>query len=258
MRKIFVLIYCLFGLVLLGCKSRTNNIEEVSAKFLGAPYVRNPLGEGIGIDKDPIFRFDKFDCLTFVETMLALGLSNNKEEFEDIIKKIRYKDGEVSIETRNHFVNPDWIKNNSDIVEDITKRIAKKINKDVSVSIINLDRKTWFKKNYNIDVAIDEEQASLDYIDFETLLSNEREIINSIKEPVIVNIVINKPEFKQMYGTEINTSHIGFVIPKDGSLTLRHASYYKEKVVDENFFNYIKMLKKYPKYRGINFLEIKF
>lgn len=255
---IFVLISCGAGLFLLGFKSKVNNIEVVSAPFLGISYLRDPLGEGSGIDKDPIYRFDKFDCLTFVETMLALSLSDDKEEFEYMIKKIRYKNSEVSIQTRNHFVNPDWIENNSDIVKDITKKIAKKINNNVSVSITNLDRRTWFKKNYNIDVAIDEERVSLDYIDFDTLLSNEKEITSNIKESVIVNLVIHQPELKQRYGTEIATAHIGFLIPKDDSLILRHASYYKEKVVDENFFNYIRVLKKYPKYRGINFLEIKF
>lgn len=258
MKKIFLLICCIAGLVLLGFKSRTNNIEFVSQRFLNSPYVRDPLGEESGIDNDPLYRFDVFDCLTFVETVLALSFSDNKEEFERLINQIRYKDGEVDIKKRNHFVNPDWIENNSNIVSDITKKIAKKINKDMSVSKINLDRSTWFKKNYNIDVAMKVEEVSLDYIDFDTLLLNEKEIIKAIKEPVIINIVIHKPEFKQKYGSEISTSHIGFLIPKDDSLILRHASYYKEKVVDENFFNYIKVLKKYPMYRGINFLEIKF
>lgn len=254
----FVVICCIISGLLFCCSSRANNIDKFSYAFLNAPYVRNPLGEGDGIDKDPIYRFDAFDCLTFVETVLALSLSKDKNEFEELIKKIRYKNGEVAIEKRNHFVNPDWIENNSYIVYDNTKDIAKKINKDVSIISSELDRKTWFKKNYNLDVDYEIEQVSLDYIDFDTLLLNEKYIIKVIKEPVIINLVIHRPVFKQRYGTEINTSHIGFLIPKDNTLIIRHASYYKEKVVDENFFDYIKILKKYPQYRGINFLKIKF
>lgn len=254
---LFVLVCCIIGVILLSCKSKANNIEEISSTFLGTPYFRDPLGENGGIDKDPIYRFDKFDCLTFVETMLALTFSKNSDDFENIIKRIRYKDGEVDIKKRNHFVNPDWIQNNSDFVKEATRAIANKINSDISCSKIMLDRKTWFKKNYNIDVNIEEQEAILDYITLDTLFEKEPELIKAITEPMIINIVIHKPEFKKRYGSEINTSHIGFLIPKENGLIFRHASFLKEKVVDDEFFHYLRMLKKYKMYKGINFLEIK-
>ena len=39
--------------------------------FLGVPYQESPLGEGVLPDADPVIRFDAFDCVTFVETVLA-------------------------------------------------------------------------------------------------------------------------------------------------------------------------------------------
>ncbi|MBD5405959.1 DUF1460 domain-containing protein, partial [bacterium] len=238
-------------------KSKANNITNVSSVFLGIPYFRDPLGENGGIDKDPIYRFDRFDCLTFVETVLALTFSKNSDDFEDIIKRIRYSNGEVDIKKRNHFINPDWIQNNSDFVKEATKDIADKINSEISVSKIMLDRKTWFKKNYNIDINIEEQEAVLDYITLDTLLAKEAELKKAITEPMIVNIVIYKPSFRKRYGSEINTSHIGFIIPSENELIFRHASFFKEKVVDDEFFRYLRMLKKYKMYKGINFLEIK-
>lgn len=262
MKKLFVLIFLtVFGYAVfffLNTESKANNLDKISHSLLNIPYSRDPLGENGGIDKDPIYRFDKFDCLTFVETVLALTFNKNSDDFENIIKRIRYKDGEVDIKKRNHFINPDWIQNNSDFVKEATKSVADKINSKLSVSKIMLDRKTWFKKNYNIDVNVEEQEAVLDYIPLDTLLEKEAELTRAITEPMILNIVIHKPEFKKRYGSEINTSHIGFLIPTENGLTFRHASFHKEKVVDDEFFRYLRMLKKYKMYKGINFLEIKF
>jgi hypothetical protein len=41
-------------------------MREVSAPMLGRPYAFDPLGEGTGIDPDPLARYDAYDCLTFV------------------------------------------------------------------------------------------------------------------------------------------------------------------------------------------------
>ena len=44
-----------------------DRMDRVSQPLLGKPYVADPLGEGRGYDKDPVVRYDIFDCLTFVE-----------------------------------------------------------------------------------------------------------------------------------------------------------------------------------------------
>ena len=137
-------------------------ILNVSHEFLGRPYALGPLGEGEGIDADPLYRFDKFDCLTFVETVLAQSYTQNSTAsfrtpsdyrdnyFKNLMNKIRYKDGIISFVTRNHFQNPDWVENNSHFVQNKSNEISKSVlNKNSSKSIIKLDRKSWFKKNYN-------------------------------------------------------------------------------------------------------------
>ena len=42
-------------------------MQAVSQPFLGLPYVLDPMGESVGVDPDPLIRYDAFDCLTFVE-----------------------------------------------------------------------------------------------------------------------------------------------------------------------------------------------
>ena len=111
------------------------------------PYVADPLGEGSNgeISKAPLYRFDGFDCTTFVETVLGLSFSNTPEEFEKRILQIRYKGAEVDYETRNHFTSIDWIPNNAaqGFVKDITGAVA---GKDTRWSQTWIDKASWFAK----------------------------------------------------------------------------------------------------------------
>lgn len=253
MKKFLIVLLFLFG-----CKDDgRNSIDKISSSFKEIEYSLNPLGENFGIDNDPLYRFDKFDCLTYVETVLALHFAKNKDEFETIINNIRYSNGKVSFETRNHFTNPDWIRNNRKYVSDITNNIATKLNIVPSISFITLDRSNWFKKNYNLKVDYDLENVSLNYIDIDTLLLKKDELLSIIKKPMVINIVINNPKLIKKIGTQLDTSHIGFILPNNNELIIRHASSFQKKVVDNNFFEYLKRLKKYPQYVGVNFLEIK-
>ena len=234
------------------------NIDNISKSFKDKPYINNPLGENKGIDKDPLYRYDAFDCLTYVETMLALSLTKNEEDFKKILTKIRYKDGEVLFENRNHFVNPDWIENNKEYITDITEILSNTLlNIKPDEIKLTLDKKTWFKQNHNIDVKIKPQEIKLNYISLDNILLNKDKFITGINKPIIITLVINNPKLKEQIGTNLDISHIGFIIPTEKTLILRHASLTKKKVVDVDFFEYLNGLKKYPIYIGINFLEIK-
>ena len=54
-------------------------IDAISEAMLERPYIADPLGEGEGTDADPLVRYDAFDCLTFVEEVLALSLAGAPE-----------------------------------------------------------------------------------------------------------------------------------------------------------------------------------
>ncbi len=79
-----------------------------SARLLGAPYVLSPLGEGEGPDPDPRFRLDAFDCVTFVETVVALGNAATITEAAQLLDDVRY-DGPPGYAHRNHYVEAQWL-----------------------------------------------------------------------------------------------------------------------------------------------------
>jgi len=97
-----------------------------SARFLGTPYGVSPLGEGTGFDADPRLRWDKVDCVTFVEESLALALARRVEDVLPQLDAIRYRDGRVAYEWRNHLMEADWLPANSrrGYVRDVTATLG--------------------------------------------------------------------------------------------------------------------------------------
>jgi N-acetylmuramoyl-L-alanine amidase-like protein len=79
--------------------------------LVGAPYAISPLGEGKGRDPDRRFRLDAFDCMTFVETAVALGSSGSLAEAQRALDDVRY-DGAPALAARAHEVLSQWIPRN--------------------------------------------------------------------------------------------------------------------------------------------------
>ncbi len=92
-------------------RTTDDRIRYFSKVLLEKKYKLNPLGEGAGgkFDQDPLFRFDSFDCTTFVETILALTISKRAGDFQKNMSKIRYKNDLPSFSQRNHFPQLDWM-----------------------------------------------------------------------------------------------------------------------------------------------------
>jgi N-acetylmuramoyl-L-alanine amidase-like protein len=82
--------------------------EQATRALLGARYLLSPLGEGAGRDPDPRFRLDAFDCMTFVETAIALGSAATLDEAPALLDDVRY-DGAIDWAHRNHEVLSQWI-----------------------------------------------------------------------------------------------------------------------------------------------------
>ena len=81
------------------------------ASLLGYPYKPNPL---IGsADTAEVFTasLDGFDCVTYIETIVALARASNVDDFTEWLRKIRYEQGRIQWERRNHYMTV-WIRNN--------------------------------------------------------------------------------------------------------------------------------------------------
>ncbi len=82
-------------------------IRIISSQFIGYPYLVNPL---IGSQTEPevlVTRMDGFDCLTYLETVLALAGSADTEDFLVRLREIRYEKGVIDWRTRLHYTT-DW------------------------------------------------------------------------------------------------------------------------------------------------------
>jgi len=133
--------------------SLAQRVEAVSELFLGVPYKLGSLGEGPDgeFDRDPLIRFDAFDCTTFVETVMALSLDGDLESATRTLQKIRYKDGQIGYATRNHFIELDWVPNNvragylHDITSDVAGRNAVKVHKTIS-------KRRWYLRKSRVSI----------------------------------------------------------------------------------------------------------
>ena len=155
--------------VLMGCVTHAND-STIGAQYLGARYLNDPLGEGIAPDPDPLIRTDAFDCTTFVETSLAAG-------DVDALTKIRYKNGDVGFVNRNHFIESDWIPNNSDLVKNVSAQYGK-----TAVRHVVIDQAAWLRRVHNIDADDAPVAVDVEYIPYEN--------VQAIKQPCPVDCFI--------------------------------------------------------------------
>ncbi len=79
-----------------------------SGLLVGAPYLLSPLGDRDGPRAGPRFRLDAFDCVTFIETSIALANSASTAEAARLLDDIRY-DGPPDYAHRNHYVEAQWV-----------------------------------------------------------------------------------------------------------------------------------------------------
>jgi N-acetylmuramoyl-L-alanine amidase-like len=93
-------------------RSAAGRIDALSRRFLGHRYKSNPL---IGsADTAEVFTasLDGFDCVTYIEIILALACASNVDDFTEWLRKIRYERGRIQWERRNHYMTL-WIRNNA-------------------------------------------------------------------------------------------------------------------------------------------------
>jgi hypothetical protein len=92
-------------------RSAANRIEFFSRQFLGQSYEPNPLIGSASSAEVFSASFEGFDCVTYIETVLALALASNVDDFTEWLRKIRYERGRIEWDRRNHYMTF-WIRNN--------------------------------------------------------------------------------------------------------------------------------------------------
>jgi hypothetical protein len=106
---------------------------SVSGYLLGRPYVAHPLVGSPAHPEQLVLRLDGFDCVTFVETVLALARSRKPEDVLRQLVALRYEAGEVGWSTRNHYMS-DWVARNvaAGLVEPVLAEHAVEVKRRLS------------------------------------------------------------------------------------------------------------------------------
>jgi hypothetical protein len=258
-----------------------SRLDKFSQIFLGLPYGDGgPLGEGPEgrYDQDPLYRFDTFDCTTYVETIISLALSRSPREFEQQMDNIRFENGEVDYLKRNHFPSLQWIPHNIEngILKEINDLILPPSAQALATALIHLPN--WLRaiKINEIKVPLASEaqkqdllnelraqaefhapiEARLRYIPISTLLNNPK-LLDRIPHGSLVNFVRPNWDIRHLIGTHMNVSHQGLLFRKGRVLVLRHASNSEDKKVSElPFIDYLSKFRNHPTLKGVHLMGL--
>lgn len=251
----------------------SERIDYLSQLFLDKPYIANPQGEGENgeFDSAPFYRFDGFDCVTFVNNILALALSDDLHAFEKKLAEINYYDSEITFENRFHFMSVDWNLQNQkhNIIRDITnKMVDEKNHSKALVAEGEIDKPSWFLKKADNETdqrkklliqyaeKFKKEIAHVSYLPLTELFDSNNNpnefIFNQIPSASIIEIVRPNWNLKDKIGTNLHVSHLGFAIRKNNQLHFRHASSEEKKVVEILLLDYLKNMLNSPTIKGIH------
>ena len=196
-------------------------IAFLSKQFLGAPYKESTLIGGTVTPETLVINIEAFDCFTFLDSIEAIRLSRSFADFHENLIRVRYKEGVIGYERRNHFFT-DWSEFNVAFVRDRTKEIG---GKEVETVTKILNRK-------------DDSSCFLPGISpFERMIS----YIPSEKVNRTTSALLQTGDYVGVYSnlSGLDVSHVGIIVKDGPDIYLRHASSAAKKVVDEDFSKYI-------------------
>jgi hypothetical protein len=185
----------------------SQRLDYISGALRGTRYEGYTL---IGSPRRPekfVVRDDAFDCVTFCETVLAAAIAGNRQEFDSVLRAVRYHDGIITWRERNHYFF-EWGQHN---VENKTCRW------------VNLDGAVDIRKIVDSQKGLGKRQFAMRVIPSATFLASK----SKLESGDIVGFVTRRPD--------LDYFHVGFVaFDKTGVLLLRHASQSRHRVLDEH------------------------
>ena len=206
-----------------GIKETGERVNFLSKLFLGVDYAEATL---IGDARAPevfVINLAGVDCFTFIDYVEAMRRSGTFNEFEKNLKKVRYRNGEIAFENRNHFFT-DWREYNPAFIEDVTEKIGAQKTRRTIKSLNLKEDGTFFLQG------IQPRQREVSYIPSETI---DDSVLCSMHTGDYAGI------YSALPGMDV--SHAGIVINDRGTIYLRHASSGMKyrKVVDQDLRNYM-------------------
>lgn len=195
-------------------------LRVLSALFLGNRYRLGPLGEGRKgkWDRDPIFRLDRVDCVTYVESVMALAMSRTVPQAIRVMQKIRYKNGVIRYGYRNHFTAAQWLPENqkAGFLKVMTTQWGGKYTRFVSKRITarTWRRRAWRRWSRRIPTSLLPKSYRFAYIPLRFVPQVLKKLPN----------ISWLGEVKYAPGSPVSIQHVGFVVRKGKQVYFRDAN----------------------------------
>ncbi|MEY3282123.1 MAG: N-acetylmuramoyl-L-alanine amidase-like domain-containing protein [Acidobacteriota bacterium] len=188
-------------------------IELVSEQLLGRPYLTRPLIGSPTTREALVSRVDGFDCVTFVETVLALASVDSAADFTHQLAAIRYRDAEIAWANRLHYA---------------TEWSAYQIGRGLLADITNQPESLWRQKDLHRVKGLPPRLSTYRYYPKRAYSL----IAPTLTTGDIIFFVSGSPG--------LDTNHLGIVIRRGDQLWLRNASRRQRLVVDEPLEDYFR------------------
>ena len=197
---------------------------NIAKSFLNRPYKAHTL-EGNSPEK-LVVNLREFDCLSFVESCIAMGLTFRKndisyEKYESYLKRLRYYNkGKIKgYDSRIHYFS-DWLytHENDGLMEDITPILGGEVWK----KNINFMSTHWNKYSFPNDTKLQEKVQKIE----ERMNEQNYTFVPKSKVKNIENQMMNGDIIAITTSIEgLDITHVGFAIRlQDKRVYLLHAS----------------------------------
>ena len=224
-------------------------------QMLDVPYVAGTLDGNSS--EELVVRTDALDCTTFVETVLALCITDRQversyEAFKESLTKIRYREGVCNGYTSRLHYFSDWIRDNEQMgfIRECTSETTCAQSQELWLNFMSTHSDSYLPMKHNPslveEIATYEKafQGTLVYYipkDKLNLSSDDLKIKNGDILAITTNI------------KGLDVVHIGFAFWKGGELHLLHASSIAKKVIEDpqSLYDYSKNKKAHTGVRAI-------
>jgi len=212
-------------------------IMRLARKNIGQPYELYLLGEMPfePYDPQPIYCLGKSDCLVFTEHTYAMALSHNWAGFMKMLQRIRYRDGQLGVATRNPYPEADWNISNRWLVEDITAKLAG----DTAVKFHQkIDRAKFLKNRYGLSVSIPVEKHGDMYLPYEQIGRAKAQLQDGDFVNIVRATMQKDAPANETFGGNAFVGHVGLIAHgPNGDVNMIHSS--EPKVREELIDTYI-------------------
>ena len=190
-------------------------MEALSASLVGSPYEAHGLVGSAETPETPeVFTasLEGFDCVTYVETVLALARASDPGGFAEELRGIRYEGGRVEWARRNHYMT-DWVRRNAraGVVRPVAAE-ALAVRKEKLLSTVP---------------GLPARKARLSFVPKTKFPS----LAPRLRNGDILLFASTK--------AGLDVFHCGLLVQKEGSWKLRHASLSAGRVVEEDLASFL-------------------